>query len=215
MQKEELLERIRNAVVNGDVETAKEGVKKGLEANIPAKELLNALLEGMNIVGDLFDKGEYFLPQVMLAADAMTESIKILEPELTKGGEATSAGKVVIGTIEGDIHDIGKNLVAIMLRGNGFEVYDLGKDVPAEEFIKKAKEVSADIIAVSALMSTTTPGQKKVVEAAKEEGIYSKVKIMVGGACTTPEWAEKIGAYYAPDASEAAKLAKKLVSGES
>jgi len=210
---EEILERIKRSVVEGNAEEARSAAEEGLKKGLSAHTILDALVAGMNVISKRFEDGEIFLPEVMMAADAMIAGISVIEPELTRGGGTAKLGKVVIGTVEGDIHDIGKNLVAIMLKGAGFEVFDLGKDVPVEKFVEKAKEVDAQIIAVSALMSTTTPGQKRVVEAAKEAGIYPKVKIMVGGACTTPEWAQQIGAHYAPNAAEAAKLAKSLVGG--
>jgi dimethylamine corrinoid protein len=206
---QEIVESLRNSVIIGDREETKKLVEKALKSGMSAKEILDALTSGMNEIGRRFEDGEIFLPEVMLAADAMYAGLEILEPELLKGGETSKLGKVVIGTVEGDIHDIGKNIVKIMLQGAGFEVYDLGKDVPCEDFVNKAKEVKADIIGVSALMSTTTPGQKRVAEIAKEEGL--KVEIMVGGACTTPEWAQNIGAHYAANATEAVKLAKSLV----
>lgn len=204
-----LLDEIKEAVVKGDTEKAKEAATKALASGVPAKEILNALIAGMNEISKLFDDGEIFLPEVMLAADAMYAGLGVIEPELSRAGLSTKLGKVVIGTVEGDIHDIGKNIVKIMLQGAGFEVYDLGKDVPCENFVKKAKEIGADIIGVSALMTTTTPGQKKVVELVREEGL--NVKVMVGGACTTREWAESIGAHYARNASEAVVVARQLV----
>lgn len=204
-------EKIKNAVIEGDVETVKTLVAKLLKEGIPAKEVLDALVDGMNVVSKKFDDGEIFLPEVMAAADAMTAGMSILEPELAKTGATSKLGTVVIGTVEGDIHDIGKNLVAMMLKGAGFEVYDLGRDVKVDKYWEVAKEKNADIVAVSALMSTTTVNQRRVVEAGKECGLYPKVKVMVGGACTTPEWAEKIGAYYAENAAKAVEVARKLV----
>lgn len=180
---------------------------------MPAKTILNSLTSGMNIIGQRFEDGEIFLPEVMCAADAMTSGIALLEPILVKQGTTAAKGKVVIGTVEGDIHDIGKNLVGIMLKGNGFQVFDLGKDVPVASYVHKAKEVDANVIGISALMSTTTPGQRKVIEIAKEEGIYGKVKFIVGGACTTPEWAESIGAAYASNAAEAVRVIQGIVKG--
>jgi dimethylamine corrinoid protein len=207
---QEIVELLKNGVIVGDKEGVKKLVEEALKSGMSARDVLDALTNGMNEIGRRFEDGEIFLPEVMLAADAMYAGLEILEPELLKGGETSKLGKVVIGTVEGDIHDIGKNIVKIMLQGAGFEVYDLGKDVPCENFVEKAKEVKANIIGVSALMSTTTPGQKRVAEIAKEEGL--KVEIMVGGACTTREWAESIGAHYAPNATEAVKIARSLVS---
>lgn len=205
------LEKIKSAVIAGDVETAKREVQEGLKEGIPAKTLLDALVEGMNVVAKRFDEGEIFLPEVMVAADAMTAGLNILEPELTRSGTKAKLGTVVIGTVEGDIHDIGKSIVSYMLKGAGFEVIDIGKDVKVERYWEVAKEKKADIVAVSALMSTTTLNQKRVVEAGKEAGLYPKVKVLVGGACTTPEWAQSIGAFYAKDAVEAVEVARKIV----
>ncbi len=165
----------------------------------------------MNHVAKQFEDAEIFLPQVMVASEAMIAGIDILEPELVKGGASSKLGKVVIGTVEGDIHDIGKTLVAIMLRGAGFEVHDLGRDVKVERYWEVAKETGADIVAVSALMSTTTLNQRKVVQVGKEEGLYPKTKVLVGGACTTPEWAEKIGAFYAENAATAINVCRNMV----
>ncbi|MEM3437126.1 MAG: corrinoid protein [Nitrososphaerales archaeon] len=208
---QEILEKLKNAVINGDSETARDETKKALKAGISASEALDALVAGMNVIAKKFEDAEIFLPQVMVAADAMVEGIKILEPELSKRGATAKLGTVVIGTVQGDIHDIGKTLVAIMLRGAGFEVHDLGRDVKIPLYWETAKATNADIVAVSALMSTTTLFQRNVVEAGKEEGLYPKVKVLVGGACTTPEWAEKIGANYGANAAEAIKVARALV----
>ncbi len=207
----EILETIKNAVISGDTEKAKSEVTKALSSGIPAKTVLDALVSGMNVIAKQFEDAEIYLPQVMVAADAMIAGINILEPELVKGGATAKMGTVVIGTVEGDIHDIGKTLVGMMLRGAGFDVHDLGRDVKVERYWEVAKEKNADIVAVSALMSTTTLNQRRVVEVGKEEGLYPKVKVLVGGACTTPEWAEKIGAYYAENAGVAIAVARKMV----
>jgi len=202
---------LKNAVIEGDAETVKKETSVALKAGTPAKTVLADLIAGMNVVAQKFDDAEFYLPQVMVAADAMITGINILEPELRKSGTTAKVGTAVVGTVEGDIHDIGKTLVAIMLRGAGFEVYDLGRDVPIERYWEVAKEKDANIIGVSALMSTTTLLQRRVVDEGKEEGLYPKVKVLVGGACTTPEWAAKIGAHYAENASEAMKAARKMM----
>jgi dimethylamine corrinoid protein len=147
----------------------------------------------------------------MVAAEAMEAGIKVLEPELAKTGGTAKLGKVVIGTVEGDIHDIGKTLVAIMMRGGGFEVWDLGRDVKVDRYWEVAKANGCNIVAVSALMSTTTLNQRRVVNAGKEWNMYPKVKVLVGGACATPEWGEKIGATYAANASDALAKARMMV----
>jgi len=206
-----MVNTLREIIIAGDQNGAKVAVQESLSIGMSAKNILDHLVSGMNVIGQRFEDGEIFLPEVMLAADAMTAGISLLEPVLAQQGFNTSKGKVVIGTVEGDIHDIGKNLIGIMLRGNGFQVFDLGKDVPVATYVIKAKEVCANVVGISALMSTTTPGQKKVIEMAKEEGIYGKVKFIVGGACTTPEWAEKIGASYATNAAEAVRVIQSLV----
>ncbi len=206
-----MVNTLREIIIAGDQNGAKVAVQESLSIGMSAKNILDHLVSGMNVIGQRFEDGEIFLPEVMLAADAMTAGISLLEPVLAQQGFNTSKGKVVIGTVEGDIHDIGKNLIGIMLRGNGFQVFDLGKDVPVATYVIKAKEVCANVVGISALMSTTTPGQKKVIEMAKEEGIYGKVKFIVGGACTTPEWAEKIGASYATNAAEAVRVIQSLI----
>jgi len=205
------LEKIKSAVIEGDVETVEREVREGLKEGVSAKTLLDALVEGMNVISKRFEDGEIYLPEVMVAAEAMIAGLNIVEPELTKSGVKTKLGTVVIGTVEGDIHDIGKTIVGYMLRGAGFEVIDLGKDVKVERYWEVAKEKNADIVAVSALMTTTTLNQRRVVEAGKEAGLYPKVKVLVGGACTTPEWAQSIGAFYGKDASEAVEVARKVV----
>jgi dimethylamine corrinoid protein len=202
---------LQNAVINGETDVAKQQASEALRSGVSAKDALAALMNGMNIVAKGFDDAEIYLPQVMVAAEAMEAGIKVLEPELAKTGGTAKLGKVVIGTVEGDIHDIGKTLVAIMLRGGGFEVWDLGRDTKVEKYWEVAKEHGCNIVAVSALMSTTTLNQRRVVLAGKEEGLYPKVKVLVGGACATPEWGEKIGATYAANASDALAKARVMV----
>lgn len=206
-----ILESLKKGVIEGDAELVKREVGSAIKSGLPPQQILDSLVSGMNHVAKQFEDAEIFLPQVMVSSEAMIAGIEILEPELTKGGATSKLGKVVIGTVEGDIHDIGKTLVAIMLRGAGFEVHDLGRDVKVEKYWETAKTVGANIVAVSALMSTTTLNQRKVVQAGKEEGLYPKTKVLVGGACTTPEWAEKIGAYYAENAAQAVRVARSMV----
>jgi dimethylamine corrinoid protein len=167
----------------------------------------------MNEVGVLFERGKLFLPHVMMAADAMSAGVELLQDELASGeGAAEKLGVIVNGTVEGDVHDIGKAIVSTMLQAAGFEVHDIGRDVPLQNFIDKCKEVDADMVGLSALMTTTLPGQKEVIELLKENGMRDGIKVMVGGAPATDAWAKKIGAdCYAENASEAVTKAKELL----
>ena len=176
----------------------------------PASLLNEVLLPAINQVGELFDSGKYFLPQLIASAEAMKNAVQVLEPLLRQEADSSDMPAVIIATVEGDIHDIGKNLVALMLKNYGFRVIDLGKDVPKEKIIQAAKENNAEIIALSALMTTTMRRMKEVIDYAKAEGVDAKV--MIGGAVTTREFAEEIGADgYSADAAEAVKLAQRLV----
>jgi dimethylamine corrinoid protein len=204
-------EKLKKLVIDGDTDNIKRETEHALRSGASAKDILDVLLSGMNVVAKGFDDAEMYLPQVMVAAEAMQAGIAVLEPELIKAGGTAKLGKVVIGTVEGDIHDIGKTLVAIMLRGGGFDVWDLGRDVKIERYWEVAKEHGCNIVAVSALMSTTTLNQRRVVATGKEEGMYPKVKVLVGGACATPEWGEQIGATYASNASDALNKARMMV----
>ena len=180
------------------------------EGEDPTMLLNEILLPAINEVGELFDQGKYFLPQLIASAEAMKNAIEILEPLLLKESEGDEKPVVVIATVEGDIHDIGKNLVALMLKNYGFRIIDLGKDVPKEEIILAAKENHAQIIALSALMTTTMQRMREVIALAKQEGLNAKV--MIGGAVITQDYADEIGADgYSQDAAEAVKLAKRLV----
>lgn len=172
------------------VELTKEAVKKQI---LPSEILNDGLVAGMNVVGEKFKNHEIFLPDVLLAARAMNRAMEVLKPLLIKDG-IPNKGKIVIGSVKDDLHDIGKNLVAILLKGAGFEVIDLGNDVPAEKFIRVAREEKADVIGMSALLTTTMPVMRKVVDMAKDEGLYGKVKIMVGGAPVSKAFAQEIGA---------------------
>ena len=185
--------------------------REALAYEEPAVLLNEILLPAINQVGELFDKGKYFLPQLIASAEAMKNSIEILEPLLLQEAQEQDKPVVVIATVEGDIHDIGKNLVALMLKNYGFQVIDLGKDVPKEEIIRAAKENNAQIIALSALMTTTMQRMKEVITYARQEGVTAK--IMVGGAVITRDYAEQIGADgYSADAAEAVKVAGTLIS---
>lgn len=171
-------------------------------------------MSGMSIIGGKFKREEVFVPDVMMAARAMNVGLSILEPKLVEAGNEP-IGRVVIGTVQGDLHDIGKNLTAMLLKGAGFEIYDMGVDVSAEAFLEKAEEVNADIIGLSALLSTTMSQMKEVIDLLKEKNLRDKYIVMIGGAPITNEFAEEIGAdYYTPDAASAAEVAKKAVESK-
>jgi len=192
------------------VETVKSFVDKGRDP----LEVVNALTEALKEVGQKFESGEMFLVHLVVAGEAARRAtVEVLEPLLKKRSEKRkSLGKVVIGTVAGDIHDIGKNIVAVMLFAAGFEVLDLGKDVSPEDFIKEIRKSDADIVALSALLTTTLPAQREVIKALKKAGLRDNVKVLVGGAPATAKWAEEIGADgYGEDAIEAVKAAKRLV----
>jgi len=205
------LKALADAVINGDQNTALEITKAALEEGTAAKDVLdNGLIAGMDIVGARFKKNEIYIPEVLIAARAMKMAMKVLEPELVKAG-VEPVGKLLIGTVQGDLHDIGKNLVAMMLKGAGFEVIDLGVDVGPEKFIEQVKAANAQVIGISALLTTTMPGMEKTIKALKDAGIT--VKVMIGGAPVTQDYADRIGADgYAPDAASAVDLAKSLVA---
>lgn len=205
-----VLGQVKEAVLKGKQREILSLTRKAIEENIPPQNVLNeALLPAIGEVGDLFDCGKYFLPQLIASAETMKKSIEYLEPLLKAEGADSSMPAIVIATVKGDIHDIGKNLVALMLKNHGFSVVDLGKDVPREEIIRAAKENQARIIALSALMTTTMQEMKNVIELAKKEGLDAKV--MIGGAVITQEYADEIGADgYSRDAADAVKLAQKL-----
>jgi len=209
----ELLNRITLALVEGQVDETLDLVDQALSSGVQPLEVINAsLMPGMNIVGQKFQSGEYFLPHVMIAADAMKKAMAILEPLLQAGQQTSSGGTIVIGTVQGDIHEIGKNLVATMLSANGFKVIDLGVDVSLEKFIQTARETQADIIGLSALLTTTMTLQREIIAALKTEGLQDKVKVIVGGAPVNNSWAESIGAQgYAEDAISAVELVKSLM----
>jgi len=214
MSKEELLVRMEKAIVEGNKDEAEVLAKEAVENKMDLNEVIGkGYVPGIQKVGDLWEKGEYFLPELITSAECMKAAMNVLKPELDKAHISTqSQGKAVIGTVEGDIHDIGKNLVASMLLANGFEVIDLGADVKLEKFIEKAVAENADFICLSALLTTTMLGQKKVVEMVKEKNLSSRFKVLVGGAPVNQKWADDIGADgYAENAMVAVKIAKKLI----
>jgi len=213
-EEREILEKIKNYLANIEIDKVPDAVKEALNKGIPPLKIINeALAPAMNIVGKKFEEGEYFLAELVAAGETFKEVLGILRPLLLKSREKIKRlGKVVIGTVRGDLHDIGKNIVATMLESAGFEVYDLGADVPPEEFVKKAKEVNADIVAMSALLTTTMIEMKNVIEELKKAGIRDKVKVIIGGAPVTEEFAREIGAdAYAEDAVKAVEVCKRLI----
>ena len=211
--KEELLQELSESIVSCKKDRVIDAVNKAKEVMEPSEIIEKGLAAGMNEVGILFERGKLFLPHVMMAADAMTAGVEVLKDLMPEGASGSKLGVIVNGTVEGDVHDIGKSIVSTMLQSAGFEVYDIGRDVPTRNFIEKAKEVNADMIGVSALMTTTLQGQRDVIELLKEEGLRDKIKVMVGGAPATQAWADKIGAdCYAENASEAVAKAKELLA---
>lgn len=211
--KEELLAKLAEDVVEMDDEDIVEVAQEYVDAGYPAMEgMLDGLVKGMSKAGELFDAEEYFVTDVLLCSDAMYAGIDVLKPHLPKDNSGKSAPKAVIGVVEGDTHDIGKNLVKILMDTNGFEMYDLGRDVPLEKFVDKAEEVGADIIAMSTLMTTTMGGMKTVIDILNERGIRDKYKVMVGGSPISKKFADEIGAdIYTANAVEAAAAAKAAV----
>lgn len=206
------LKELSEVLFRGDVSRVKEIILRALQEKIEPKEILEqGLIKGMNVVGIKFKNNEIFLPEVLLASRAMHGGLEILQPELIKSG-VKAVGKVIIGTAKGDLHDIGKNLVAMMLRGGGFEVLDLGIDVSPEKFLKSSQEHQPDIVGISALLTTTMIGMMDVITILKKAGLRNKIKVMVGGAPVTQEFANEIGAdVYAPNAASAVDKARELL----
>jgi len=205
---------MRQSVVDGAPENALALAKQALDQGLPALEIIdNGFVPGMSEVGEQFAKHQMFLPDMLAAAEAMKAAMSVLEPELKRQGEERpSAGIVILGTTKGDIHEIGKTLVGTLLTANGFKVHDLGVDVASDQFAARARELNADIVGVSALLTTTMRGQRSVVEALERAGLRSTVRIIVGGAPVTQRWAEEIGADgYAKDAMSAVALVRNLL----
>jgi len=204
----EILTPIYQGIVDGNLEAVKTGVQEALQAEVPAGTILKeSLVPAMTEVGRLFEEGEYFVPEMLVAARAMQGGLEILKPFLV-ASDVKPAGKVIIGTVKGDLHDIGKNLVAIMLEGVGFEIHDLGSDVPPERFVEAVNRYQPQIVCMSALLTTTMTNMSVTVEAIRQAGLRNQVKIMVGGAPLTETYAKQIGADgYAADASAASRLA--------
>jgi corrinoid protein of di/trimethylamine methyltransferase len=210
-----LLAQIRASLVDGDPDATVAGVRQAIADGIEPLAIIDgALVAGMRTVGDKYASGEYFLPNLIVAASGMKQAMALLEPELkARRQELKSAGTVVIGTVHGDIHEIGKSLVATMLAANGFEVHDLGVDVPVETFVSRVKETGANLVGLSALLTTTMHGQRDVITALANAGLRGQVKVMVGGAPVSRAWADGIGADgWAQDAVSAVDLATRLVA---
>jgi corrinoid protein of di/trimethylamine methyltransferase len=206
------LSKIHDAILKGDVNTAVETTKQALADGADPQELVNKyMIPAMDEVGRKFECNELFVPELLLTARVMKSSLELVRPLLKESG-AEPAGRVVIGTVKGDLHDIGKNLVASMLEGGGFEITDLGVDVAPEAFVKSVKEKNANLVALSALLTTTMPAMKAVIEELKKDGTREQVKILIGGAPVTQQYAEEIGADgYSDNANGAVKLARGLV----
>jgi trimethylamine corrinoid protein len=213
MEKTEWFERAAQSILDADEEIAKEVAKNSLEAGMDPLEMINkGFSAGIIKMGDLFDRGEVFLPGLVVASEAMVAAVKILEQALPSDKQDQKKGVIVIGTVEGDIHDIGKGIIVTMLSVHGYEVHDLGRDVPIENFVAKAKEVNADVVGSSAMMTTTQICQKKLEEALKTAGLRDKIKTMVGGAVATDHWAKRIGAdFYGESPQDTLEKLKEIL----
>lgn len=207
-----IIQEIFNAILSGNIELAKEKTEIALGDNLDPSEILNAgMIAAMAEVGERFEQGDYFAPEMLVSARAMQQGLSILKPHLQQV-DLVSQGKVVIGAVKGDLHDIGKNLVIMMLEGAGFEVIDLGINVPSDMFIEAINQEGAEIVAMSSLLTTTKPNMKVVIDSLSDAGVRDQVKVIIGGAPVTQDFADEIGANgYAADASRAVKLAKSLV----
>ena len=211
----DLFQKMAQSIVDGDSDVSAVLARQAIEDGVdPLEAITRGFVMGVNQVGEAFAKGDAFLPELVMAGEAMKAAVSTLEPEMQKRGlQRTMLGKVVLATVEGDIHEIGKSLVGTMLSASGFQVYDLGVDVPAAKIIAKAKEVDADIVGLSALLTTTMVKQKEVIEELDKQGLRKKIKVMVGGAPVTRDWVQKIEADgYSEDAIGAVGVAKQLVS---
>lgn len=210
----DILKEIQEALLSMDIEKTLLLTRRALEQGLnPIKIIEDGLSNGIRKLGNMYENGEAFLPELVMGAEIMKRAVEIVKPELEKRKEERKKlGKVMLATVEGDVHDIGKNLVSLMLWINGFEIIDLGVDVPAREIIKKIKELKPDVLGLSALLTTTLLEQKRVLEELEKAGLRKNVKVIVGGAPVTEEWAKKIGAdSYAPDAVKAVDKVKELL----
>jgi trimethylamine corrinoid protein len=214
MQDNKIFEKLKEAVVEGDSEKLTLLVKDSIDKIDTLQMVEKGMMPGMTEIGNKFSAGQAYLPELLMAAEAWEEAMKILKPKLAaSGANIKKQGTVVIGTVQTDIHEIGKSILANLLTASGFEVHDIGCDAPATKFLSKAQEVGADIIAASAIMSTTVPYQKDIIELLKSKGLRDDYIVMVGGGVVTQEWADKIGADgYGELASDGVEIAKKLVS---
>ena len=208
----ELQKNIFNSILEGDSGAAKVGVEQALAAGLdPTAILKEGMIAAMKEVGRLFEEGDYFVPEMLIAARAMKNGLSVLKPHLIDA-DIQPAGKVAVGTVHGDLHDIGKNLVAMMLEGAGFVIYDLGTDVPPEKFVAAIQENEVDVVALSALLTTTMPSMIATIDAINAAGLRDRVKVVVGGAPVTQEYADEIGADgFAPDASSAVTMTEALL----
>jgi len=213
VKEEEILGKIRDAIVNLDIDGVQNACKEAIEAGIPAyKAVGDGMSKGMVIVGERYENNEYFLAELIMAGEVMKEGMMVLEPHL-KSGDLKKIGKVAIGTVRGDLHDIGKNVVVTLLGAAGFDIIDLGVDVPSDKFVEAVKENDPDILGMSALLTTTMIEMESVIKALKEAGVRDKVKIIIGGAPITDEYAEKIGADAAArDAVQGVNVCKSWVA---
>ena len=214
MTDEAVFDQLKNAIIGQDQDAVLAAVEQALAAGVDPRDVINkGLLPGLNVIGEQFECEEIFLPELMQAALAFQAAMGILEPKIRElGGDGQKKGKIVLGTVKGDLHSIGKNILKLLFETNGYEVHDLGIDVDLFKFIDKANEVNADVIAMSALLTTTLVGQKDVIEALKDQGQRDRRKVLVGGGATTREWADQIGADgWAPNAYEAVVLVTELL----
>lgn len=208
-----ILQEAKEAIVKGDAGLAVDTAKKGIDAGLDPLVLMNdGFIPGINQVGDLFETGRLFLPQLITCATAMEKATEVINAAIP-GGQETVSGKVLVGTVEGDVHDIGKTIVVALFKANGFDVMDIGRDVPIEKFINEAEKFGANIIGSSTLLTTTMAMQKQLEQELKKAGLREKYKTIVGGAPVTQRWADRIGAdAYAQDASDGVRKAKELLS---
>ena len=215
MDKKQLMENIVRSIINGDQVKAQENAREALNINIDPLEVVESgFSRGMAIVGESFERGESYLPELLMAAATFNAAMEILEPEIeAQNKEIAKAGTVLLGTVKGDVHDLGKNIVAMVLETNGFSVVDIGVDVPSLNFIEEAKNVKADVIALSSLMTTTMPAQREIIEILKEKNLRDEYFVIVGGGPVSEEWAERIGADgFGKTAVDAVELIKKLLN---
>ena len=215
MDKKQLMENIVRSIIDGDQVKAQENAREALNINIDPLEVVESgFSRGMAIVGESFERGESYLPELLMAAATFNAAMEILEPEIeAKNKKIAKAGTVLLGTVKGDVHDLGKNIVAMVLETNGFSVVDIGVDVPSLNFIEEAKNVKADVIALSSLMTTTMPAQREIIEILKEKNLRDEYFVIVGGGPVSEEWAERIGADgFGKTAVDAVELIKKLLN---